>query len=295
MRRPILIPLSIAVMLSVAGPAGAGGGNMLALDRYHYPVGTSESGVQRAVVFRTAKAAERAMAQEWSIYLIAEPRDWDDIRLKPDDPRIGTLELQPGSVEGTARASFAFIVPQVAEGHYILALCASTGCKPSIGDLYTSGIHVVESEAHAEIFQRLDQMESRQLNLRHRLRETHRHEADLRRDIESKQDQITNLTADRDALRGRLRAVEDELAQSGSPVPWGIALVILAILLMGAIRYLRPSARWERYFEPDEDTEPGGEAAGPSMPPPLSVPIARASEAYDDSMWQRPKEPIDSN
>ncbi|MQB00815.1 MAG: hypothetical protein GEU78_11070 [Actinobacteria bacterium] len=295
MRRPItLISLAIAMLLGLAGPAEAGGGNMLALDRIYYPVGTSESEAQQAVVFRTVKAAERAMGQEWSIYLIAEPRDWDDIRLKPDDPRIGTLALQPGSVEGTALASFAFTVPQVAEGRYILALCATTGCKPSVGDLYTSGIHVVESEAQAEILQRLDNTESRQWNLRHRLRETRRHEADLRRDIESNQDQIRNLTADRDALRTRLRALEDEPAWSSSPVPWGIALVLLAIVVVAVTRYLRPSARWEHYFEPDEDTEPGGEEPGPSITP-LSVPIARASEVYDDSMWQRPKEPVDSN
>jgi hypothetical protein len=295
MRRSIALILpSIAMILSLVAPAEAGGVNMLNLDRYYYPVGASESQAEEAVLFRTVKAAEHALKQSWSIYLIAEPRDWDDIRLKPGDPRIGTLRLQPGSVGGTALASFAFTVPQVPVGHYILVLCTSAGCKAPVGDLYPSGIEVVESEAQASILQRLDRMRSRQWKLRYKLREMLRDEAGLRRDVASNQDDIESLTGDRDALRARLRALEDELTRPASPVPWAIAAVLLAIVVMGVIRYLRPSARWKRYFEPDEDTEPGGEETAPSITP-LSVPISRASEAYDDSMWQRPKEPIDSN
>jgi hypothetical protein len=268
MRRSIALILpSIAMILSLVAPAEAGGVNVLDLDRYYYPVGASESQAVEAVLFRTVKAAERALKQSWSIYLIAEPRDWDDIRLKPGDPRIGTLRLQPGSVNGTALASFAFTVPQVPAGHYILALCTSAGCKTSVGDLYTSGIEVVESEAQARLLLRLDRMRNRQRNVGHKLREMHRDEAGLRRDVASNQDEIKSLTADRDALRARLRALEDELTRPASPVPWAIAAVLLAIVVMGAVRYLRPSARWERYFEPDEDTEPGGEEAAPSMAP----------------------------
>lgn len=48
-----LISLSMAVLLGPAGPAGAGGVETLNLDRYYYPIGTSENDGEQAVVFRT--------------------------------------------------------------------------------------------------------------------------------------------------------------------------------------------------------------------------------------------------
>lgn len=278
-----LISLSMAVLLGPAGPAGAGGVETLELDRFYYPIGTSENHGEQAVVFRTVEAAERALEQTWSIYLTADPRRWNHIRLQPGDPRIGTLQLRPGSVKGTALASFAFTVPQMPVGDYILALCTSAGCRGSVGDLYTSTIEVVESEGQARIFQRLDEMSSRQRSLGYKLRNTRRVATGLRRDIASNEDEIAGLTADRDALRARLRAAEKELARPASPVPWVIAAILLAIVAMGATRHLRTSARRERYVEPDEDTEPIVEELAPPMPS-LPVPIARASEVYDDSM-----------
>jgi hypothetical protein len=64
MRRSIALILpSIAMILSLVAPAEAGGVNVLDLDRYYYPVGASESQAVEAVLFRTVKAAERALKQ----------------------------------------------------------------------------------------------------------------------------------------------------------------------------------------------------------------------------------------
>jgi hypothetical protein len=64
------------------------------------------------------------------------------------------------------------------------------------------------------------------------------------------------------------------------------------LLVVGVVRYLRPTSRRELYSEPDQDTEPG-HLEPPNVDPTV---ITKAYvETFDDSMWQRPKEPMDSN
>jgi hypothetical protein len=290
-KRLTIAVVTLVPLVGFSESALGGGVSSLDLDT-HYLVGSSEV-ISQPVYFRNARAARTAMHHDWDLYLTA---GWTEpVHAAPPDDAYpaGELLFEISPMSNVLRAEARVTIPEMPFGRYDFLVCSDIGCSSMVGDLYIPPITIVESAGHAWMLRRIEKMQTAQRRAQRRLKEVRGLANDLRDDAADSEDAIRELVAGRDRLRDRVRTLEEaEPIRSNPILPWMITGGAMTLLLTGAVlrrRRLAPQA-----WDPEEDTAPG--AAQPAEPKaePMSMPDGGAP-VFDDSMWQRPKEPIDSN
>ncbi|MDQ3730204.1 MAG: hypothetical protein M3355_11530, partial [Actinomycetota bacterium] len=261
-RRRLTLVCALGVLL-LTPQAAVGGGWWSNIDVERSTVAAGQRvKVNEEVLFQSTAAAEEA-ASRFYVYLL---RDFDysvvERAMQNPSPRnwwslAGAEAIQVGQVtvsvsdSNLARASAAFIMPELPPATYHLMLC-DAGCEEPLADVIpASGFTVVADPATAQLGQRVDALEQRS---------------------RKQADQLTSALADADRARGAARAARSEAEQlraaalsaadEGRSSPWvpyvgwfvaGTLIGAVALLVLRRRSQPAPAARVAGWQTTDEE------------------------------------------
>lgn len=290
----LVVTIGLSTVLG-AVPAGAGGGNMLEIEDYYIPIGTSVTTEPQGVFFKRSAGARRALGQTWDLYLRPGGSYGQDITIPEGAILVGSIDLRESAVPGVLRASASYTIPEMDLGKYSFLACTDLGCTPTIGDMYLPGwIQIVESKGDITALREMFAMKYDLRAARRQVRRLRGRTNDAEHELSQAGSQMTQLDAENERMRERIRALENaEPASERSPMPWALAGAALTLATVWAVMAYRRRTAFSP-LDVDEDTQPGPITVAIERDPLDRVGTEPLEQVFDDSMWKRPEEPVKS-
>jgi hypothetical protein len=162
---------AMAALVIGAGPARAGG-SPWEWDQFAYEPAETVTG--SAAVWITSDNTGRPEDGPYHAYLLPAYYEWPEGKYDPARPEesvyldeITLVPYEDGATHSTARLSFT--MPDVEPGEYVVHHC-NDPCTKTFGDIMSTGILVVESDAEERLIARIQKLETKLFDLRYEVK-----------------------------------------------------------------------------------------------------------------------------